>query len=213
MSAVRELIAALVAGGMDAIDAAALVARAGSELVSPKKTAGAERQQRYRDRNKASRNVTPLRCAEASRNVTKRNESVTSDALSLSLTSSSEVIQKKEGKRESRASALPDGWRPPEQAWTAAIASLGSLLRAEQELTKFRNHALDKGRVSKRWGAAWANWVERAIVYAGGVGNAPHQPKLGSVSAAFREIREQLEGETGRGSAAGGNPVLRLSSG
>jgi hypothetical protein len=167
MTAARELIAALMAAGMDAADAAALFARAVAEVSTPQKSAGAIRQQRYRERHKASQTVTPLRSDETSQTVTNRNESVTSNTSSLSLTSS-EQDPKKERKREGRASQLPDGWRPEPEAWAAAVDQLGGEQRAEQELSKFRNHALDKGRTSKRWGAAWANWVDRALVYAGG---------------------------------------------
>lgn len=66
MSATRELIAALVAGGMDAADAAGLVARAAVEMtvVVNSRSSNAVRQQRFRDReknrNEALRSVTTV---------------------------------------------------------------------------------------------------------------------------------------------------------
>lgn len=100
MTATGELITALVAGGMDAAEAAGLVARAAVEMtvVVNAKSTGARRQKRYRDRNKTSLSVTRVtleemanrnevtpcdapRTAEAtqeaSRTVTNRNEAVT----------------------------------------------------------------------------------------------------------------------------------------
>jgi hypothetical protein len=162
MSAVRELVAALVAAGHDPVDAAAMVARAGAEMASPQRSAGAVRQQRYREnkRNEASQSVTPLRSDKASPSVTKRNESVTSDAPSLIR----EDMSKDKKRKDSRASQLPDGWRPSEAAWLAAVALIGEQ-HAEAELVKFRNHAADKGRTSKSWDAAWRNWIDNAIKF------------------------------------------------
>ncbi|WP_398469620.1 HNH endonuclease [Tardiphaga sp.] len=56
MSATREIIAALVAGGMDAVDAATLVATAAVEMAArpaAKVSAGAARMSNYRDRREA----------------------------------------------------------------------------------------------------------------------------------------------------------------
>lgn len=188
MSATGDLIAALVAGGMDASEAAGLVARAAVEMTGAltRKSAGAKRQQRYRERNKASQSVTrddeqkrneasqsvtALRCDEASQSVTKRNESVTRDDASLSIERKKEEIRKE--KRESaRGSQLPTGWRPDPESWADAIAVLGSEQRAEYELGKFTDHALEKGRVAKNWNAAWRNWTKRAVEFGGKNGNA-----------------------------------------
>src|SRR6185436_12781920 len=114
MGATRDLIAALVAGGMDAADAAGLVARAAVEMtaVVTRKSPGAARQQRYRERNKASPSVTQELEKKASPSVTNRNETSQSDAASLSIEES-----KKDKRREGRASQLPDGWRPDQRHW------------------------------------------------------------------------------------------------
>lgn len=98
MSASSDIIDALVAAGMDATDAALMLARAAVEMngAITRKSPGAVRQQRYRERHKASQSVTQadgvtpqnrnetsqtvtsLR-SDASRTVTNRNESVTRD--------------------------------------------------------------------------------------------------------------------------------------
>lgn len=187
MSATGQLIAALVAGGMDASEAAGLVARAAVEMTGAltRKSAGAKRQQRYRERNKASQtvtrdddenrnetsqSVTSLRSAETSQSVTNRNESVTRDAASLSIEKKEEI--KKEKRESTRGTQLPSGWRPDAESWADAIALLGSEQRAEYELKKFTDHALEKGRVAKNWNAAWRNWTKRAVEFGGKNGNA-----------------------------------------
>jgi len=166
MSAYRQVIEAMVAAGMDQLDAAELLSKAVAECVQkPQKSAGAIRQERWRERLKASQSVTARRDDETSQSVSKRLKSVTRDAPSLSKKEEEIEIGKK-SKRESRATALPDGWRPDPESWARAVERLGGELQAEAELEKFTNYALDKGRTSKRWGAAWASWVGRAIEYA-----------------------------------------------
>lgn len=66
------------------------------------------------------------------------------------------------------------------------------------------------------WLATWRNRVRQVASKSPRnlqVIHGASQPRPGSVPAAFRAIREQLESEAGRGGEAGGNPVLRLSSG
>lgn len=179
MSATGQLIAALVAGGMDASEAAGLVARAAVEMTGAltRKSAGAKRQQRYRERHKASQtvtrddnekrnetsqSVTSLRSGKTSQSVTNRNESVTRDAASLSIEKKEE---NKKVKRESRASQLPDDWKPDEKYWIEAVSILGDDGRTSHELRKFKLHALDKGRLAKNWNAAWVKWALQAIEY------------------------------------------------
>jgi hypothetical protein len=138
VTATAELITALVKGGMDAAEAAGLVARAAVEMTGAltKKSAGAARQQRYRERNKAShsnasdeagsvtkRNESVTRDAspKASQTVTNRNESVTplrSDETRISYfpSSSKNLSVKEESKKEriskKRNAPLPESWMP-----------------------------------------------------------------------------------------------------
>lgn len=213
--ATNQLIAALVAGGMEFAEAAGLVARAAVEMTGQltRKSPGAIRQQRFRDRNKVSpsvtrdefgernealRNVTSLRCDEPLRTVTNRNESVTCDALSLSKEEKKEVIKKE--KRESRALQMPDEWRPEPKPWQAAVDLIGEPA-CEAELRKMRNHAADKGRVSKNWNAAWRNWVDQAIAYESKRnGTAPSNNRTNP--AAGRATAREIQQVTTVGSAA-----------
>ncbi len=131
LSAVRELTAALIKAGMDPADAAAMVARAGVEMAPPAdtRTAGAKRQAAYRERNKASPNVTEVTEAKASQSVTNRNETSQSDAASLSKEERKKEI--KEKREATRAAQLPDGWRPEPEHWQTAVERLGSAARAD----------------------------------------------------------------------------------
>lgn len=238
MNATSELITALVAGGMDAAQAAGLVARAAVEMTGAmtRKSPGAIRQQRYRERNEASQSVTrddgqkrhetsqsvtSLRSEQTSQTVTNRNESVTSDIASLSKEEKREVIKKE--KRESRATQMPDGWRPDAKPWQAAVDLIGED-RCESELRKMRNHAADKGRVSKSWNAAWRNWVDQAIAYeskrngtavsnhrtdtVAGRATARESQQVATVgSAALRYLKEGNAARSGGGSPSGANPA------
>lgn len=164
MSAARDLVAALVAGGMDPIEASTLLARAAVEMTAVviRKSPGARRQEAWRDRNKASQSVSARRDDEPSQSVSNRLEASQRDAASLSKKERKE--DKKEKRESARASQLPEGWLPDEHVWKAAVDRIG-LDRCNAEFTKFKNHAADKGRVSKNWNAAWRNWVDRALDY------------------------------------------------
>lgn len=194
---------------MDTAEAAGLIARAAVEMTGQltRKSAGATRQQRYRERNKASQSVTrdtdenrnetsqsvtSLRSDETSRNVTNRNESVTRDAASLSKEEKKEEVkEKREGARGSR---LPDGWEPLRADLDAAIALLGAT-RADDELAKFRDHWKaqpgSKG-VKADWPATWRNWYRRAAEYGSrngqSVSNNRADPAAGRATA--REVQQ-----------------------
>ena len=171
MSAVRELTILLIKAGVDPVEATVLIARAGVEMApqGDGRTAGAKRQAAYRERNKASQNVTNVTHNEVTESVTKRNETSQSDTASLSKKESKQEEKEVREPRKARASQLPEDWHPGENAWQASVSRIGEP-RAVSELQKFKNHAADKGRVSKSWDAAWRNWIDRALDYGGGTG-------------------------------------------
>lgn len=192
---------------MDAAEAAGLVARAAVEMTGAltKRSAGAIRQQRWRDRNKASQGVTQedgegvtkrnesvMRNAdcEASQSVSNRNEASQRNGTSLSKEEKKEEIEvKKRERAEKRASQLPTDWRPGEKQWQDAVVTLGSEDRAERELRKFTNHALAKGRTAKNWNAAWNNWVDRALEWENGNGNSNSRADTATGRATAREAQ------------------------
>jgi hypothetical protein len=190
MSAVRELTLVLIKAGLDPVDAATLIARAGVELAPPAdtRTPGARRQAAYRERHKTSQIVTEVTVAEASPSVTKRNETSQSDAASLSKEDKKEEVKlKREG---ARASQLPADWRPDVAVWDETSEILSSNQRAEYELTKFKDHALEKGRTAKNWNAAWRNWARRSVEYGGRNGNGSSQNRTDTAAgrATAREV-------------------------
>jgi len=193
VTATAKLIAALTAAGMDAAEAAGLVACAAVEMTGEltRKSSGAIRQKRYRERNKALRSngsesdksvtnrnetVTRYGSEEASRTVTEHNESVTSDAPPLSLSKKEE-----ERKKERGATPLRDDWRPDSEQWKRACRAVG-LEGAELELRTFANKAREKGATSKDWNATWDTWITRAINWA-----AKNKPKANTVSELDRD--------------------------
>jgi hypothetical protein len=185
MIATREVIDRLCDAGMHPADAAVLLAKALAEMAT--KSPGARRQAAYRERHKASQSDVPLRPTAPSQSVTNRNEVTLCDAP---LSKKERKKEEREPRARARASQLPEGWHPGEKAWQAAEARLG--VRAVGELEKFKNHAADKGRVSKNWDAAFRNWVDRALDYVMG---SPRGTPNGrpTIQDAAREQTRQLQ--------------------
>ncbi len=106
---IRDAISALISSGMDPVDAASLIAAAVIEGSSKKRSSGAERTARYRDR-KASQSVT---CdggemgddppPKSSQSVTKRHN----------VTSAISILESKK-ERKSAGRSLCDDWKPDE---------------------------------------------------------------------------------------------------
>lgn len=183
MTATAQLIATLVAGGMDAAEAAGLVARAAVEMTGAltKKSSAAVRQQRYRDRNKASRcdatecdvsvtnrneTVTRYADAEASRTVTNRNESVTRDDTPLS------SLENKDRKRGER---LPESWMPSDADRDFARKLGWSEIQIDAEAANFRDYWIAKpgsGGCKLDWPATWRKWIRSSKVKPAGAPTA-----------------------------------------
>jgi hypothetical protein len=222
MSAVRELIEALVAGGMDTVDAAEMVARAGAELSIPKKSTNAERQKRYRERNKTVTNVT-RNVTNVTRNesVTNRNESVTNvtnpeNALLLTSLTTSESEDKK-GRKKVRARKAPAGPIPPEfqpnEKHFEAADRLGIPRQAVFEKSEdMRIWAQSSGAVKADWDATLHGFLRRdaAKLSTNGGTNGPHQPKPGSIPAIAKRHAEYFESQPGDSFEGYSSPVFRL---
>lgn len=164
MSAVRDLVAALVAAGHDPVDAAAMVARAAMEMSSPQKSSAALRQQRYRDRNKPSQIVTPLHDDDSSRNVTNHNESVTRDARHIK---DSKSDSKKDSRQPaSRGSRISPDWVPSAEDRAFAKQEGFSDAEIDREAGKFRDYWLSKsGRDAAKvtWSGTWRVWIRNNV--------------------------------------------------
>lgn len=135
-AALRELMAAGVTG--DALVTAVERIEIASE---PRRTPGALRQQRYRERHKASQSVTSddqyidredISTSTSERKIKKERKISTPLRHNASLSDAD------------RAYARSKGWDDQ---------------RIAAEFERFRDHALANGRVQKDWPAAWRNWV------------------------------------------------------
>jgi hypothetical protein len=211
LSATRELVGALIASGMDAADAASLVARAGAEMSAGPSNA-ALRTRRWRE-NKASQAVTcddgamrldrhkPSRgdgVVGASLNVTERlqtSQNVTRDDSETKSPLSMEE-NKKEKKEQrgtaTRGSRLADDWKPTPIDWALAVEMLGADV-SRGEIEKFKDHWKQqpgsKG-VKLDWAAAWRNWIRRAYEFRGNRNERSRETRTAGVAG-----RSQTHGD------------------
>lgn len=132
-AALRELMAAGVTGdalvtAIERIETASL----------PSRTPGALRQQRYRERHKAS-------------------QSVTSDVVHIDSSSCSESQKNKKERKIS--TPMRDDASPSDVDRVFALSKGWDEARIDSEWQRFRDHALANDRRQKDWPAAWRNWV------------------------------------------------------
>lgn len=224
MTAAREIIAALVASGMDALDAAALVARAAVEMSSDRPSKAALRTRKWRAA-KPSPTVTgdaPVTPAEPpSQNVTERHQpsqNVTPEIPPLILTSSSdpqkEDSEKKENKKErapkKRLAVIPDGWQPPERAYALAV-EFG--VTVPQVDAVFRDYLASSGKLYADYDAAFCNFIRNTRKFNGNGPGKPTNAKSGIIDAADRALANLREIEAADGGAGiGGAETFRLVS-
>lgn len=131
-AALRELMAAGVTG-----DALVTAVERIETALQPRRTPAALRQQRYRERNKAS-------------------QSVTSDEAHIEVSSSSSEIQKKKRKI---STAICETWSPSDADVTFARSKGWDDHKIQTEASRFRDHAAANNRRQADWSAAWRNWV------------------------------------------------------
>lgn len=215
----------MVAGGMDALDAAALVARAAVEMTAATpaavKSIGALRQQRYRDRQKTvTRNVTSVtdhERNEASPNVTDRNENVTllrSDETTISYFPSKEEIpeKKKESKKEratrKRNAPLREDWAPSMKAFQIAEEHGVNVQVVEQI---FRDYLKSSGKLYADYDAAFYNFLRNQRRFNGTANHGKAEnPRSGSLIAAIDRELAKVEREENAAVAAPEDTVLRF---
>lgn len=201
---------------MSAAEAAGLVARAAVEMTGAltKKSAGAARQQRYRERHKASQSVTP----EQKPSVTERNESVTRDAdekasqtvtnrngsvtslrpdqnahISYLPTKEDSLSEKKESKKErapkKRNAPLPADWVPALHAYEVAEENGVNVQVVEQI---FRDYLKSSGKLYADYDAAFYNFLRNQRRFNNGNGHAKAEnPRSGSLIAVLDRALEQ----------------------
>ena len=224
MSAARDLVAALVAGGMDPIEASSLLARAAIEMtVPPEKSSSAKRQKRYRDRNKSvtNRNETVTEQNEPERNetVTNRNETVTRNAeqnspLTYLLTSedknlSEKKVSKKERVPRKRDGPLPGDWKPSSHAFEVAEEHGASVSAVE---AIFRDYLKSSGKQYADYDAAFYNFLRNQRKFNGQNHGTSKTTSGGSLTASIRRDLAALEQPESADLALPACRIFRLSN-
>jgi hypothetical protein len=218
---------------MSVAEAAGLVARAAVEMTGAltKKSAGAFRQQRYRERHKASlrdgegkeafvtnRNKSVTRDAghEASRTVTEASQSVTSlrpDETHISFFPSVEknLSEKKESKKErapkKRNAPLRDDWVPSTRAYEVAEQHGVNLQIVEQI---FRDYLKSSGRLYADYDAAFNNFLRNQRNFGNGK-NGTIPSKSGSLVESINRELATLQQSEGTHFELPEGRILRIS--
>jgi hypothetical protein len=216
MSDIGALVERLVAAGLSVGEAGEIIATAfaaGAASSGYRKSPGSVRQQRWRERNKASQSVTVETPSddrgEASQSVSNRNEASQRNAAPLSIEKKEEV--KKEKKERARASQLPADWCLDEIDIEYAVSK--GIPRSKVPLVgeAFSNHHRAKGTVFADWRAAWRKWCGNEIKFHGGMnGTAQVRPGKSLTDNIRRELAE-LEGSESTDLALSARPVLLIS--
>ncbi len=167
MSAVRQLTAALIAGGMDAADAAVLIVRAGAELAVSAPSKAALRTRKWRA-GQASQTVTGDASVTPEQTVTNHHQAaqtVTGDVPPISTSKNS-----KESKKQNRGTRISGDWSLSETDRSFAKQEGFSDWEIQREAQKFRDYwtacAGSKG-VKLDWAATWRQWIRNGADRAG----------------------------------------------
>lgn len=176
MHAIEEVVSRLIAAGMDPAAAASLVACAVIEGASKKRSSGAERAARYRER-KAAETVTNRDAVTPASSPPERDESVTKrDNVTRTNLFEEEKISTAP-KASRKRTSLPSPF-PLNETMRAFAASKGlDPPRIAREFEKFCDFHRSKGSLFVDWQAAWRTWVGNAVEYSrppprGGPGGA-----------------------------------------
>lgn len=167
LSAVREVIAGLVAGGMDAADAAALMVRATAELAVSAPSKAALRTRKWRA-GQASQTVTGDDSVTFNETVTERHkpsQNVTRDDAPIS---TSKII--KESKRQNRGTRIATDWSLTDAEKSFAKQEGFSDWEIQREAQKFRDYwtaAAGSKAVKLDWTATWRQWIRSGAERAG----------------------------------------------
>jgi hypothetical protein len=200
MSAVTELIDALISRGMAPAEAATLVARAGAEMNAVGQSKGAIRTRRWRE-NRASQSVTERHSVtpnetttQTSQNVTERHKASHGDNALL-LTSSSyqltteEKEKKVRGPKRARASPISADWKVPDRARALAVELSVDIKQTED---RFRDYLASSGKLYADYDAGFCNFIRNTPKFNGVPNGRQDDPK--SALAAGRRQLERLGG-------------------
>lgn len=159
MSEVRALIEELVSHGLDPVDAAEIVTRAAiTGAKEATRSAGAKRQQRYRDRNKASLTVTGDAGDDVSALPSKEGPQTPKETQPSPSTHKENPLR-----GQKKASRLPADWVLPDEWRQDALDAGLRPDRIDLEADKLRDWSRSSKNGAKLdWRATWRNWCREA---------------------------------------------------
>lgn len=167
----NEVIAAhverMIKLGVPAVEAATMAAAlfvAGASSAPAKRSSGAERTARWRDK-RASQSVTNVTCDVTEIGDEKRHKASQSVTVTspISTPSLSIGIEGKKKKERERGCKLPADWKPSLEGIQYASRQGMSAIHVDREVEKFRNHWHGEGKTKLDWDATWRNWIIRSL--------------------------------------------------
>ena len=185
MSSIGELVERLVDAGLSVAEASTIIAEAvaaGAASVTARKSPGALRTEKWRDkkRHQVSQTVTCDAQPETSQNVTERHKPSHCDANTI-LPIDTKI--KKDSRRgsgdASRGTRIDPNWQPTPEDRAVASAEGFSTPEIDREVLQFRDYwtsASGSNAVKRDWSATWRNWVRRSAA------NFGKRPKQTTVS-------------------------------
>lgn len=229
MADIGALIERLVASGADPVVAACVVAEAfvcgkdAAPFRDDERSKAAVRQQRFRDRHKALRNVTSVTDVthnEPSRTVTNHNETVTSlraDETRISYLPSKDVnlsekkeVSKKDSVTRKRNAPLRDDWTPSVRSFEVA-EQFGQNVQIVEGI--FRDYLKSSGKLYADYDAAFHNFIRNQKTFNRGGANGVRQPEnRGSIVNAADRAIANLEREIAADNETREGIVLSLPS-
>jgi hypothetical protein len=158
MHAIEEVVSRLIAGGT-------LVACAVIEGASKKRSSGADRAARYRER-KAAESVTKRDAVTPSQATPERDETVTKRDNVTGTNTKKENNSSR--RRTASRTSLPSNFELNDTMRAFSASKGFDPPRTTKEFEKFCNYHGSKGSLFADWNAAWRTWVSNAIDYARG---------------------------------------------
>ena len=167
MSAVQQLVTELVGRGLGAAEAAGLVAQAvieGAALASPKRSSGAERTHRWREK-RASQTVTvtsqPSQTVTCDANITNEQKETPPTPPKEKTKDSPKENPLRRGQKKRGLTLCPVDWKPKPKTVNELIAEG----KTSQQIGAARLEMIDwsqgGGKLKRDWDATLRNWVRR----------------------------------------------------
>lgn len=167
---------------------------------------GAERQRRFRERQKAQKSAVPV--VSEDRNALRNGPVTPPDTdTDTDKTLTSFVADKPKAKR---GTSLPDGFVLPDEWIEAAIAARERQgkrdIPYQAEAERFVNHFVANGKAMKDWRRAWLNWATSPYVDQLSGGRNARGSKQGFTDT-MRDIAGEIRAAEAKAVGGGGLPA------